>query len=874
MNKALAESSLSDFVRLGWQNIDPAVFVPNWHIDAIADHLEAVTRGDITRLLINIPPRHMKQLADSTPILTPTGWRQHGDIGPGDYVFGIDGRRARVLAITTKTVSDYEVVVTGGETIKCNGDHLWKVWDRWAHKWKVLDTRTIANLPVEPDRSRFFLPDAPAVEFEPEAFLPVHPYFLGCWLGDGTSVGTCISHERADAAHIAKIEALGLKVTAIWNNGGKGVQSNFGKQGVRAVLARIGVWGNKHIPHAYAVASDRSRLELLAGLIDTGGHVEQSTGRVRISTCHAGFASEIHALAVTLGLRPYVSVAPTPGYGDYRSGHPFVYQVGFQPDRAIPTAIPRKQITRFDFARRRRAILSVGMAAEPESGHCITIDRADGLYLVGRTNVVTHNSLAVSVAWPAWTWAQERIGPLSGAQVNFLFMSYAQGLSVRDGVKSRRLMQSAWYQRQWGDRFRFTSDQNTKMRFQNDRKGQRINSSVGGLATGEGGDIIVIDDPHNVVEGESEAVREGVLSWWDEAMPSRLNNPKTGAFVVIMQRIHERDLAGHILATDPSYVHLCLPARYEHDHPFVWRNDKRDTDGQLLWPARMDEKSLTRLERSLGPYAAAGQLQQRPGPRGGGMFKRADFQVVGAAPKLTKVGRAWDLAATAVKLGSSADPDWTAGVKMGVDRDGVYYVLDVVHERLGPGGVRKLILNTASQDGEGVYIRIPQDPAQSGKDQAQAYVSALAGYMVKAAPVSGDKEQRAEPLAAQVEIGNVRLLRADWNEAFLAEFASFPTGAHDDQVDAASDAFKAVSTVAPGTGLIEFYRQEAARARLGPVADLPVSDDELVAMRAPAGISGAIGLSGAFYHPGKGGLFYVRPGDVGALENSAQWTRA
>ena len=170
-------------------------------------------------------------------------------------------------------------------------------------------------------------------------------------------------------------------------------------------------------------------------------------------------------------------------------------------------------------------------------------------------------SISVAVCLPAWTWT---IQP----NKRFLYASYAGSLSIRDSVKCRRLIDSKWYQQYFGDIFNLTTDQNQKQRFENDQNGQRIATSVDGALTGEGGDIIVVDDPHNVREAESSKVRESVLDWWDQAMQTRLNDPKTGAFIIIMQRVHENDLTGHILANEYNdWDHLCLPARYEFNHP-------------------------------------------------------------------------------------------------------------------------------------------------------------------------------------------------------------------------------------------------------------------------------------------------------------------
>jgi predicted phage terminase large subunit-like protein len=415
-------------------------------------------------------------------------------------------------------------------------------------------------------------------------------------------------------------------------------------------------------------------------------------------------------------------------------------------------------------------------------------------------------SLGVSVAWPAWTWAQKPRGALAGPHVRWLFASYAQTLSIRDSVKCRRLIESPWYQANWGDRLKLTSDQNTKIRFDNDAHGYRLATSVDGALTGEGGDIVVVDDPHNVREAESEAVRNSVLSWWDEAMSTRLNDPRTGAYVVIMQRVHEKDLSGHILARNHGWDHLCIPARYEPDHPHAYAKDRRKAAGELLWPARVGETELSTLERSLGSYGSAGQLQQRPAPREGGLFKRHWFKIVRAAPAgLTRV-RAWDLAATEAKQGTT--PAYTAGLKMGRAVNGDLYIEDVRRDRLSPGGVEAMIVNTAKQDGKECRISLPQDPGQAGKAQAQYLIRQLQGFNARATPETGDKLTRAEPVSAQAEAGNIYLVEGDWNDAFLNEVASFPNGAFKDQVDAMSRAFMEVAKAGPS--LMDLYGDAAA----------------------------------------------------------------
>lgn len=265
-------------------------------------------------------------------------------------------------------------------------------------------------------------------------------------------------------------------------------------------------------------------------------------------------------------------------------------------------------------------------------------------------------STLTSVAFPAWVWTQPWNTPTSGPGVQLLHASYAFSLALRDSVKCRRLIESPWYQALWGDRFKLQGDQNTKGRFANDQNGERLITAVEARVTGEGGNIIVIDDPNAANEAFSEAAIHTTVEWWDTTMSTRLNDPKTGAFIVIQQRLGEEDLTGHILSKEySSWTHLCLPMRYEwqrhsytkigwhdprgcaaNDTPLVAITDNGDRlpvspearqeleirEGMLMWPERFAEAEVNLLEKQLGPWSSAGQLQQRPEPKGGGIIKR------------------------------------------------------------------------------------------------------------------------------------------------------------------------------------------------------------------------------------------------------------
>jgi len=390
-------------------------------------------------------------------------------------------------------------------------------------------------------------------------------------------------------------------------------------------------------------------------------------------------------------------------------------------------------------------------------------------------------SLLTGVLWPAWEW-----GPKGRPGLRYLGTAHKQDLGVRDNLKCRRLIQSEWYQERWP--MKLTSDQNAKTKFENEHTGFREAMAFTSL-TGSRGDRVLLDDPLSVDHANSDADMKAAEITFTEALPTRVNNDDS-AIVVIMQRLNEKDTSGIILQRELGYVHLCLPMRFEAERKCttsIGFQDPRTVDGELLFPERFPEETVASLERTMGSYAAAGQLQQRPAPREGGMFKKAWFPIVRAIPAGTRFVRGWDLAAT------EGAGDWTAGVKIGRQKNGRFIIAGVARDRKATAGVEQMLVNTASQDGYMCEISIPQDPGQAGKAQASYYIGKLAGYTARATPESGDKETRAGPLAAQAEAGNVDVLEGDWNEQFFDEITVFPNGSYDDQVDGASRAFNALA---------------------------------------------------------------------------------
>jgi predicted phage terminase large subunit-like protein len=388
-------------------------------------------------------------------------------------------------------------------------------------------------------------------------------------------------------------------------------------------------------------------------------------------------------------------------------------------------------------------------------------------------------SMLTSVLWQAWEW-----GPKGLPSMRYLTTAFNDGPVKRDTRKCRDLILSDWYRQLWPE-VQLTRTGETS--FANSNTGTREGVAFGSL-TSQRGDRLVIDDPHSTETAESPTERIATTRKFREGAQNRLNDQEKSAIVVIMQRLHEEDVSGVIQEVGMDYVHLNLPMEFEPAracHTVIGFKDPRTEDGELLDPVRFPREAVEKLKRDMGSYAYAGQYQQRPTPRSGGMFQRGDFEIVDAVPANARRCRAWDFAASKETPGKQ--PDWTVGLRM-AHVGGTFYVEDVRRDRWTPGDVEKNLKNTATQDGLNVRVRMPQDPGSAGKSDAATKVKLLAGFDVKALPVTGDKATRAKPASAQSEAGNVKLVRGEWNKTFLDEVCSFPNAAFDDQVDAFADA--------------------------------------------------------------------------------------
>jgi predicted phage terminase large subunit-like protein len=308
-----------------------------------------------------------------------------------------------------------------------------------------------------------------------------------------------------------------------------------------------------------------------------------------------------------------------------------------------------------------------------------------------------------------------------------------------------------------------------------DAQESMIALGLGSGFTGVGADLLVLDDPYkNREEAYSDVINEGIWGWWTDVVIPRLN-PATNV-VVMFHRWREMDLAGRLLEQG-GWENMRFPA--------IGDGGEDDPTGRARGVPLSPRYSIEYLEdvrRTQGPSFDA-LYQGRPAPPEGNLFKARFFQTADASPAKGQRIRAWDLAAT------HSGGDWSVGIRMLRDAEGLFWVEDVVRGQWSPGERDKMIRATAEADGSDVAVWIEEEGGSAGKAQTLALVKLLAGFNARGEHPTGDKQTRAQPLAAQMEVGNVRFLKGTWYPCLKGELLSFPSGRWDDQADALSLCF-------------------------------------------------------------------------------------
>ena len=406
-------------------------------------------------------------------------------------------------------------------------------------------------------------------------------------------------------------------------------------------------------------------------------------------------------------------------------------------------------------------------------------------------------STIVSVMFPMWEW-------LAQPEQKYLCASYSGNLSIRDNLKARRLIQSPWYQERWGHMFTLAGDQNAKQRFENDKTGYRLATSVGGTATGEGGSRLILDDPHSAQEAQSDTMRETALEWFDVVWSTRLNDPKRDAMITIMQRLHERDISGHIIDDIGGWEHLMIPAEWDGKRrkTTLGTYDPRTKVGELICPERFGPREITELKQLLGVYGTAGQLQQDPQPAQGGILKTKHIRLWPhdkGLPQFEYVLQSYDCAFTEK---SSGDPTactvWAVFTHEGQRQ---VMLIDAWDDHLSYPELREKAIKGWQTEYGGptkhmpfVRARRPDRVLVEAKASGQSLLQDLRLARVPAIgynPGNADKVSRAHQAAPTLELEVVWVPESgknhghpvSWASAFMKQLNKFPVAEHDDYVD-------------------------------------------------------------------------------------------
>lgn len=403
----------------------------------------------------------------------------------------------------------------------------------------------------------------------------------------------------------------------------------------------------------------------------------------------------------------------------------------------------------------------------------------------------TTKSMMGTVCFPSWVW-------LKRPSARFLFGSYADTLARKHSLLRRDLIQSQWYQAKWYDKFKLADDQNVKSNFKNNKTGHMISASILGAVTGEGGDYVIVDDPHNPKKARSDTEREAALMSFDQAWSTRLNNKKTGKIIIIMQRLHEKDLTGHLLARNAGYVHLKIPQIAERKTTYIFPLSKRKVTrevGELLDAKREGEAEIAQAKIDLGSYGFAGQQQQDPAPAGGGLLKRKWWKFYKELParldeKLISMDTTFE---------DTENSDFVvcqAWGRVGANK----YLIDQIRDQMD--------FVVAVKAFEAFHAKHPDSNSSiiEKKANGPAIIATLSekipGLIAYNPEVS--KVLRVAAISPQVEAGNVWLPDPSicpWINDFIEECTKFPKGANDDQVDTMAQALLRFQESATGVFL-------------------------------------------------------------------------
>lgn len=729
-----------------------------------------------------------KLLKLDTPIFTDSGWKTVGTLEETDRIVALDGSWTEIEYITPikRCPINYELTFSDGSKVVCNSEHLWTVEEitQKSHNHRkytnirtcTLTTQEILNIGLYVKKNnkmqrRWRLPEFRGLLGEIQQ-LPVDPYLLGYWLGDGTSAdGTftvsCDDYEDfVEHVHVANME-----VFSCTKQHGNCYRVNVA--GFRSILNRWNLLCNKHIPGIYMQASREQRLELLRGLMDSDGHV-QLRGRAEWAQTNkkTELFNQVVILISSLGYKVSVTRAPTTYNGQlYES-----CRVMFTPHEDVVT-LPRKRANLLQKHIRGNSAIWLDSAKQVEANipmKCIRIKHPSHVFMITERFIPTHNSDALLMAALQYV-------DVPGYSAILFRKSYA------DLTKPGALMDRA---KEWLLPYKEVRWDEKDKKFIFYKKGTKIP-----ISTVQFGYLENPNDRFNYQGGEYQFIG------FDE-----LTHISKVSYIYMFSRL--RRLKG---------VNIPLRVRGASNPPEDdsgnWVRDRFIVEGpakgRIFIPAGLDDNPYLdkeEYERTLDQLDPVSRAKLREGDwtitRKGNMFKRDWFEIVDSLPPYRRTVRWWDMAASdeekAKGRNKSGEPDYTASIKLS-ECNGIYYIEDIIRVRKSPEGTEALQQSTAISDGYRVSIYEEQEPGSSGiaviNNKSRTIFK---GYAYTGVRSSGSKVDRALIASAAAGNGNIKILRGVRNlDAFLDELESFPGGIHDDMVDCLSGAVAQLGSTTP-----------------------------------------------------------------------------
>jgi len=748
-------------------------FIGGKHHKIMAEAFERVANGTCKRLIINLAPRH--PLSVDEKILTTSGWKTMGSVQPGDYVFGPDGLPTLVVgkSETHKNRELYEVETDDGAVVTCDGDHRWLVC--LERKTKIFREYTADQLWQRDQGARLYpssrgvhiapgralnpraakLPPTCAVQL-PEVILPIDPYVLGVWLGDGTSAQGVITSHDADSPQVrAEFARRGYATTD------QTTRMTFGVLGLKVKLRDLGVLGDKHIPEAYFLGSEQQRLDLVRGLMDTDGNVS-AKGQCFFAQKSLRVVDGFRRLLWSLGVKNSLQTNNVTLNGKDYGVH---YKVSFYMKGCA--TLPRKADRTFNGVSGR----FVRFRKTDRTGDtvCIEVAREDHLFLVGEGMVPTLNTKSefASYLLPAWF-----LGKFPNKKI--IQISHTAELAVGFGRKVRNLVDTEVYHRIFPE-LGLQADSKAAGRWNTSKGGDYFAIGIGGAVTGKGADLLIIDDPHSEQEAAiaetNPDIYDKTYEWYTSGPRQRL---QPGAAIIIVQtRWSKRDLTGQVLKAaaqrgGEDWEVIELPAILPSGAP--------------IWPEFWSLEELTALKEELPNSKWQAQYQQSPTSETSAIIKREWWKTWESEkpPKCEFVLMSWDTAfeksqrsdfSALTTWGVFYQPDATGEMQANI------ILLNAFRERMEFPRLKQVAIDQYKEwEPDGVIIE------KKASGAPLIYELRAMGIPVQEfTPSKGnDKISRLNAVSDVFASGRVWAPNTHWADEVINEVAEFPAGEHDD----------------------------------------------------------------------------------------------